>query len=67
MSIYNYKADNTRRLDKKLSEATEGTRIIDFSRCECHLDCHNCSHSGDEFHLHNDEACPIHPNAPVVS
>lgn len=33
--------------------------------CTCHHDCGQDSHSGD-WHQHEDELCPVHPEAPVV-
>lgn len=40
--------------------------------CECVLDCAEdpataCSHSGIDWHLHNDERCPVHPQALVIA
>jgi hypothetical protein len=32
-------------------------------QCECHFDCRDCYLSGEEWHLHGDEACPVHPDA----
>ena len=33
--------------------------------CTCHKDCHADSHSGN-WHQHEDEPCPAHPDAPMV-
>lgn len=38
---------------------------ITQATCECYLECGSCSHSG-EWHTHEDEPCPVHPDATMV-
>ena len=38
---------------------------VDWTDCTCHHDCEKDSHTG-EWHQHEDEPCPVHPDAPMV-
>jgi len=33
--------------------------------CTCYYSCGNDSHSGN-WHQHEDDPCPVHPDAPMV-
>ena len=45
----------------RLREDTSG----DLGACECYHSCGSCSHSGD-WHTHEGEPCPVHPDAVMV-
>lgn len=38
---------------------------ITQATCECYMSCDSCSHSGD-WHTHEGEPCPVHPDAVMV-
>lgn len=38
---------------------------VEIADCTCHKDCGRDSHSG-EWHQHEDDPCPVHPNTPTV-
>lgn len=42
------------------------SKPADVSDCTCHLYCGNDSHSGREWHTHEGDPCPLHPNAPMI-
>lgn len=53
-------------LDVAIGQANREAAMSDVGDCTCHLYCGDDSHSGKEWHTHEGDPCPLHPNAPVV-
>jgi len=62
------KAQRDARMDRVFDKHLAGGTVplaATFADCTCYKDCGKDSVSGD-WHQHEDDPCPVHPDAPMV-